>query len=64
MRAGLGVATKTRDLGEIELELLLQPVDGIARAVGKDVDKVVSRKVAGLGVEGKRYEATGRSREA
>lgn len=63
MRAGLGVPTETRHLGEIELELLLQPVDGIAGAVSKDVDKVVSCKVAGLRLEGKRYEAADRSRD-
>lgn len=61
--ARLGVSTETRHLGEIKLELLLQPVDSIARPVSKDVDKVVSCKVASLSLKCKRYEATDRSRD-
>jgi hypothetical protein len=49
---GLGVATETRDLGEVKAEALNEPVDGVARAVGEDVDEVVASKVTGrlLGV--------------
>lgn len=42
MRPLLAVPTQTRNLAEIEVELLNKPVDGIARFVGEDFDQVVS----------------------
>ncbi len=48
----LAVPTETGDLAEIEVELLDEPVDGVAGFVGEDLDQVVSGEITGglLGV--------------
>jgi hypothetical protein len=47
--AGLGVATKTGNLGEVESETVLQPIHGVARATGKNTNEIVSCKFTSLG---------------
>lgn len=45
-----GVATETRDQGEIQLELFLQPLDSRGRPTSEDLDKIGAEHVAsGLG---------------
>jgi hypothetical protein len=48
----LRVTTETRDLGEVEVEALNEPVDGVTRLVGEDLDEVVTGELTGrlLGV--------------
>ena len=48
MRPWLRVPAETGNLGKVKTELILQPVDGIARAAGKDTDEIITGKVAGL----------------
>jgi hypothetical protein len=48
MCAGLRVTAKARDLGEVEAELVLEPVDGIAGAASEDLDEVVACELARL----------------
>jgi hypothetical protein len=57
----LRVATKTRDLGEVKVEALNEPVDGVTRTVGEDVDQVVTGELTSrlLGV-GKAAAVSGR----
>lgn len=38
---------ETRDEGEVEVELILKPLDSSSRLVGKDLDKVGSSLVTG-----------------
>jgi hypothetical protein len=46
---GLGVATKTGHLGEVESEPVLQPVHGVTRTTGKNTNEIVSCKFTSLG---------------
>ena len=46
--SGMGLATETSDLGEVEGELVLEPVDGIAGLTGENADKVVACEVTSL----------------
>ena len=46
--AGLGVTTKTSDFGEVEGELVLEPVDGVAGLAGQDLDERIAGEIAGL----------------
>jgi hypothetical protein len=46
--AGLAVSAKTSDLGEVKGELVLEPVDGVARAAGENTDEVVAGELARL----------------
>jgi hypothetical protein len=48
MCAGLAVTTKTGDLGKVEVELVLEPVHGVARTASKDLDEVVTSKLTSL----------------
>jgi hypothetical protein len=52
MGTGLGVTTETRDLGKIQAELVLEPVDGVSGLVGEDANQVVAGQITGrfLGV--------------
>lgn len=45
---GVGVTTKTGDLGEVESELVLQPVDRVTRATSEDGDQIIASKLTGL----------------
>ena len=38
----LAVSTESGDLGEVEVESLGEPVDGISGSVGQDLDEIVS----------------------
>lgn len=49
MSAGLAVTAKTGNLGEIEAELVLEPVDSVSGTTGEDTDQVVTSKLASLG---------------
>ena len=51
MCAGLRVATKTSNLGEVKTELVLEPVDGVAGTAGQDADEVIAGELTGLGIE-------------
>ena len=42
------VSTETGDLRKIESKLVLQPVDGISRATGEDLDQVISSEITSL----------------
>jgi len=57
VRPLLAVSTQSRDLGQVEVETLDQPVDGISRSVGKHLDQVVScefsRRLFGVGEAGR-----------
>ena len=44
----LRVAAQARDLGEIEAELRLEPVDGIGRATREDLNQIVASEVLRL----------------
>jgi len=44
----LTVTPKSSDLGKVELELVLQPVDSISGTAGQDGDKVVTGEVTSL----------------
>ncbi len=44
---GLRVTTETRNLGEVELETVHEPVDGLTRLAGQDLDQVITGKVTG-----------------
>jgi hypothetical protein len=48
---GLGVTTQTRDESEVEVEDVLQPLDGGGGLVGQDLDQVGTGLVTG-GLEG------------
>lgn len=48
MCAGLRVTAQPSDLGEVEPELVLEPVDRIAGAAGQHSDEVVACEFAGL----------------
>ena len=54
MGTGLGVTTKTSNLGEVEAELVYEPVDGVTGAASEDTDEVVAGEVTGLSREGLR----------
>ena len=41
----LRVTAKTGDEGEVEVELILEPVDGVCGATGEDLDEVVACEV-------------------
>lgn len=45
--SGEGVSSETGDEGEIELELILEPLNGRGRATGENLDKVGAEHVAG-----------------
>ena len=51
MCTGLRVAAETRDEGEIEVENVLQPLDGGGGLVGEDFDEFWSCEITG-GFEG------------
>ena len=42
------MAAKTRDLGEVEGELVLEPIDGVAGLAGEDSNEIVARELASL----------------
>jgi hypothetical protein len=44
----LAVATKSSNLGKVEVEFVLQPVDSIPGTASQDGDKVVTSKVTSL----------------
>jgi len=44
----LAVTAKSRNLGKVELELVLQPVDGISGTASQDGDKIVAGEVTSL----------------
>lgn len=44
----LTMATETGHLGEIEAELVLEPVDGVTRAPSEHCDEVITSKFASL----------------
>jgi len=44
----LAVTTEPSDLGKVELELVLQPVDSISGTAGQDGDKIVAGEVTSL----------------
>lgn len=46
MCARLRVGSETADLVELEAECVGEPVDGLARAAGEDLDEVVAGEVA------------------
>lgn len=46
MRPLFAMSTQPRNLGEVEVELLHEPVDRIAGLVGQDVDEVVPSQLA------------------
>ena len=48
MCARVGVTAEAGDLGEVEGELVLEPVDGVAGLAGEDSDEVVARELASL----------------
>lgn len=54
--AGEGVATETRDEGQIQLELVLQPLDSRGRATSEDLDEIgaehVTGRLGGVVIEG------------
>jgi hypothetical protein len=40
------VTTQPRDLGQVQVELLDEPVDGIARLVCQDLDEIVAGQLS------------------
>ena len=56
MRPLFTVSTQSRNLGQIQVEALDEPVDGISRSVGEDLDEIVtsqfSRRLLGIGKAG------------
>lgn len=42
------MSTETSNLGKVETELVLQPVDGVTGATSENVDEIISRKLSGL----------------
>ena len=59
MCAGLRVTAETSDLGEIEAELVLEPVDGVAGAASQNTDEVVAGELACLRQESVRKTCAG-----
>lgn len=45
---GLAVSSETRDLGEVETELGLEPVNGVTRASSEDFNEIVTSEIASL----------------
>jgi len=46
VRPLLAVTTQPRDLGQVQVELLDEPVDGIARLVCQDLDEIVAGQLS------------------
>lgn len=44
----LAVTTETSDLGEIESELVLKPVDSISGAASENTDQVIASEITSL----------------
>jgi hypothetical protein len=42
------VTTEACDLGQVQVELVLEPVDGITGATGENADKIIPGEVSGL----------------
>ena len=42
------VTTKSSDLGKVELELVLQPIDSVSRTASQDSDKIIAGEVTSL----------------
>ena len=42
------MTTETSDLGEVKAELVLQPVDGVARPASKNLNQVVASELTSL----------------
>lgn len=47
MSSLLTVPTQSRDLGEVQVEALDEPVDGISRSVRKHLDEIVTGEFTG-----------------
>lgn len=45
---GLAVSAETGNLGKVELELVLQPVNGVTRLVGEHTDQVIASEITSL----------------
>ena len=42
------MSTETRNFGEVEGELVLEPVDGVARTASKNADEVIASEFTSL----------------